>query len=289
LPDSLVRLLSRLPLRLWYAFATCVYLIAFRVTHYRRHVIDAQLDKVFPELGVAQRRSIHRQFIRNYCDVMVEILKGFTMSAADLRARVQLHNVDLARRHLDAGQSVMLLTSHLCNWEWLFHGVTLQLGYPLDAAYKPLADRIGERLMLGMRSRFGALLVPAKDLLAEVLRRRAIVRAVAINADQAPAAEERHQWIRFLGQETAFYTGAEQIARAMRFPILYVSMRRVRRGRYEAQVAELWDGRETVPNGELTARYARACDADVRANPADWLWTYRRWRFPKPLYGGGTG
>jgi KDO2-lipid IV(A) lauroyltransferase len=158
----------------------------------------------------------------------------------------------------------------------------------MDAAYKPLSHEGGDRLMLAARSRFGATLIPAKDLLAEVLRRRAIVRAIAVNADQAPAADERHQWLTFLGQDTAFYVGAEQIARAMRFPMIYLSMHRVRRGYYEAELHELWDGREVTGSGELTARYALACERDVRASPADWLWTYRRWRFPKPLYGSDT-
>ena len=270
-----------------YALATLVYLVAFHLTHYRRHVIDAQLLKVFPETDDAGRRAIHRQFIRNYCDVMVEILKGFTLGADALRARVQLQGLEVARRYLEGGQTVMLVTSHLCNWEWLFHGVTLQLGFPMDAAYKPVTDELGERLMLGMRTRFGANLIPAKDLLPVVLARRAIVRAVAINADQAPAQAERHQWLQFLGQDTAFYVGAEQIARSMRLPMVYVSMHRVRRGHYVAELREIWNGRDTTAPGEITQRYARECEADVRANPADWLWTYRRWRFPKPLYGAG--
>ncbi len=285
MPETLVKLLSRVPLRLLYALATLVYLVAFHVTHYRRHVIDAQLLKVFPDASAEARRAIHRDFIRNYCDVMVEILKGFTLDAASLRRRVRIGNLDLAQRRLEAGQSVMLVTSHLCNWEWLFHGVTLQLGFPVDAAYKPVADALGERLMLGMRTRFGATLVPAKDLLPSVLARRAIVRAIAINADQAPAQSERHQWLQFLGRETAFYVGAEQIARSLRLPMLYLSMRRVGRGEYVAELREVWDGREVTAPGEITQRYARECEADVRASPADWLWTYRRWRFPKPLYG----
>jgi Kdo2-lipid IVA lauroyltransferase/acyltransferase len=289
LPDYFVKLISRLPLWLLYALATLVYWLAYYLANYRRHVIVAQLDKVFPESSAVARREIHRQFIRNYCDVMVEILKAFTMCAEALRARVRIANAEPARRYLDAGQSVILVTSHLCNWEWLFHGVTLQLGHPVDAAYKPLSDSIGERLMFAMRSRFGATLIPAKDLLAEVLRRRSIVRAIAINADQAPAAVERHQWLTFLGQDTAFYVGAEQIARSMRLPMIYLSMHRVRRGYYEVTLRELWDGREATESGELTARYAAACEADVRASPADWLWTYRRWRFPKPLYGVAKG
>jgi KDO2-lipid IV(A) lauroyltransferase len=161
------------------------------------------------------------------------------------------------------------------------------LGYPLDAAYKPLHDQWAERLMLRVRSRFGARLIPAKELLADFLRRRAIVRAVAMNADQAPVSTDQRYWTKFLGQDTAFYIGAEQIARATRLPILYMVMRRVKRGFYEVEIRSLWDGREVMQPNDITERYARACEIDVLKAPADWLWSYRRWRLKKPLYGAG--
>ena len=117
--------------------------------------------------------------------------------------------------------------------------------------------------MLKVRSRFGARLVPAKELLADFLRRRAIVRAVAMNADQAPVSTDKRYWTQFLGQDTAFYVGAEQIARATRLPIMYLVMRRVRRGYYEVEMQQLWDGREALPANAITERYARACELDV--------------------------
>jgi Kdo2-lipid IVA lauroyltransferase/acyltransferase len=207
------------------------------------------------------------------------------MSADDMRARVPILNMEAARSHLDGGRSVMLVTSHLGNWEWLLHAVTLELGYPIDAAYKPLHDRWAERAMLEVRSRFGARMIPAKELLGDFLRRKNIVRALAMNADQAPVSTDKRYWTRFLGQDTAFYIGAEQIARATRLPVLYVGMRRVARGRYEAKLQSLWDGREALSANEITERYARACEIDVLDHPADWLWSYRRWRLKKPLYG----
>jgi KDO2-lipid IV(A) lauroyltransferase len=216
---------------------------------------------------------------------MVEVLKSVSMTADDMRARMHIENLDVARRYLDAGQSLMFVTSHLGNWEWLLHGVTLQLGYPVDAAYKPLHDQWAERLMLKIRSRFGARLVPAKELLTDFLKRRGIVRAVAMNADQAPVSTDKRYWTQFLGQDTAFYIGAEQIARATRLPVLYVGVRRVRRGYYAVELKLLWDGRETTAPNTVTERYARACEIDVRDRPADWLWSYRRWRLKKPLYG----
>ena len=281
----MIKFFSRLPMRALYAFSTFLYLLAFYVVRHRHQVIREQLEKVFPESSAAERELIHKQFLKNFCDVMVEVLKSVSMAEADMRAHVQIVNLDVPRQHLDGGQSVMIVTSHLCNWEWLLHGVALQLGYPVDAAYKPLHDQWAERLMLKIRSRFGARLVPAKDLLADFLRRRGIVRAVAMNADQAPASTDKRYWTQFLGQETAFYIGAEQIARATRLPIMCASMRRIRRGYYEVELKLLWDGREVTGPNAVTERYARACEIDVLKSPADWLWSYRRWRLKKPLYG----
>jgi Kdo2-lipid IVA lauroyltransferase/acyltransferase len=282
----MIKLLSRLPWAALYAFSRFLYLLAFYVARHRRHVIHEQLEKVYPQASERQRTAIHQQFLRNFCDVMVEILKSVSMSEAEMRARMRVMNVEVARRYLDANQSVIFVTSHLGNWEWLLHGVALQLGYPVDAAYKVLRDPWAERLMLKVRSRFGARLVPANELLADFLRRRAVIRAVGMNADQAPNDAEQRYWTTFLGQDTAFYIGAEQIARAMRLPILYASMRRVSRSHYEVEFRELWDGRELTEPNALTERYARACEVDVLKNPADWLWSYRRWRQKKPLYGG---
>jgi Kdo2-lipid IVA lauroyltransferase/acyltransferase len=281
----MIKFLSRLPMRALYAFSTFLYFLAYYVARHRRQLIGARLKTVFPDSSDADRARIHKQFLRNFCDVMFEVLKSVSMTQAEMRAHVHIVNLELARRYLDAGQSVMFVTSHLCNWEWLLHGVTLQLGYPVDAAYKPLHDEWAERLMFEIRSRFGARLVPAKELLADFLRRRGVVRAVAMNADQAPVSTDKRYWTQFLGQDTAFYVGAEQIARATRLPIMYVDVRRVRRGHYEVELKPLWDGREVTEPNALTERYARACEINVLKSPADWLWSYRRWRLKKPLYG----
>ena len=281
----MIKFFSRLPMRALYAFSTFLYLLAFYVVRHRHAVIREQIEKVFPDWSGAEREALHKQYLKNFCDVMVEVLKSISMTDADMRAHVRITNLEAARCYLDAGQSVMLVTSHLCNWEWLLHGVTLQLGYPVDAAYKPLHDQWAERLMLKIRSRFGARLVPAKELLADFLRRRGIVRAVAMNADQAPVSTDKRYWTRFLGHDTAFYIGTEQIARGTRLPIIYASMRRIRRGYYEVELKPLWDGREATDPNTVTERYARASEIDVFKSPADWLWSYRRWRLKKPLYG----
>src|ERR1700727_779604 len=134
----MIKLLSRLPWAALYALSAFLYFLAYYVVRHRDHVIREQLEKVFPDLSPAQRTVIHKQFLRNFCDVSVELLKSVSMSADDMRNRMRVVNGELARQYLDAGQTILFTTSHLGNWEWLLHGVTLQVGDPVDAAYKPL-------------------------------------------------------------------------------------------------------------------------------------------------------
>jgi KDO2-lipid IV(A) lauroyltransferase len=281
----MLKLLSRLPWAFWYAFSSFAYFLAYYVVRHRHKIISDQIATVFPDSSAAERTRMHKRFLQNFCDVFIEVMKSWSMSETEMAARVRLLNVEVARQHLDQGHTMMFVTSHLCNWEWLLQGVALQLGYPVDAAYKPLHDQWAERLMLRVRARFGARMVPAKQLLGDFLKRRGVVRAVAMNADQAPVSTDKRYWTVYLGRDTAFYVGAEQIARGMRLPVIYACMRRVRRGHYEVEFRQLWDGKEPLEPNQITERYARACEADVYRAPADWLWSYRRWRLKKPLYG----
>jgi Kdo2-lipid IVA lauroyltransferase/acyltransferase len=281
----MIKLLSRLPVRVLYGFAGFLYFLAYYVVRHRARVIGEQLQAVFPDKSQTEIAAIHKKFLRSFCDVLVEVLKSMSMSADEMRARITVRNIDIARAYLDRGQSVMLVTAHLANWEWLLHGMAVQLGYPIDAAYKPLHDAWAERLMFEVRSRFGARLIPAKELLADFLRKRGEVRALAMNADQAPVSTDQRYWTTFLNQDTAFYLGTEQISRATRLPVIYLAMRRIRRGYYEVELKELWDGKERLESTQITERYARYNEKEVYMQPADLLWSYRRWKLKKPLYG----
>src|SRR6202041_1039426 len=102
----------------------------------RHRVIREQLAKVFPDATEAERAAIHKRFLRNFCDVLVELVKSMSIEPADMIARVRVGDLQAVRNLLEAGRSVMLVTSHLGNWEWLLQGVTPQLGLSGDAAHK---------------------------------------------------------------------------------------------------------------------------------------------------------
>jgi KDO2-lipid IV(A) lauroyltransferase len=280
-----VRMLSHLPFFLLYGLATFLGWLAYRVFPYRQHVVRENLTRAFPDFDEARLQDVMKHYYRGFADVLVEIIKAATISPDQIRQRVKIDGLEGARELLSGGKPVLLVAAHQCNWEWMLLGLSLQLGYRVDAAYKPLVNPWAEREMLAVRTRFGSRLIAAKGLLPDIIKRRKDVRAIAMVADQEPMTSEHKHWTRFLNRDTAFYMGAEEIARVTKYPVFFIRMKRVARGFYQMSLVPLASGKEPLTTGELTERYARLCEEQIRDAPPDWPWSHKRWRLKKSLYG----
>ena len=282
-----VRLLSRVPLALLYRLADLLGWLAFRVFPYRDAVVRDNLARAFPEWDAERMRAVRRRYYQGFAEMLVEVIKSATLPADEIRRRVRIVNLEAPRAYLAQGQSVLLAAAHQCNWEWMLLALSLELGYPIDAAYKPLVDPWAEREMKKLRTRFGCRLIPAKQLLADIIQRGKVTRAIAMVADQEPTTSERKHWTRFLNRDTSFYMGPEEIARVTRFPVFFITMRRVRRGFYEMAFVPLSTPGERLAGGALTERYAREVERQIIAAPSDWPWSHKRWKLKKSLYAPG--
>lgn len=280
-----IRVFSRVPLSLWYPVASFLAWMAWKVIPYRRHVVLANLTASFPDWTDEQRERVIRDYYRGFGDMLVEVMRSLRLTPGDLERRVVLRNPELVRDEIAKGRPVLLVAAHQANWEWMLLGLSTQLGFPVDAAYKPLVDNWAEIEMRKLRGRFGARLIPAQELLGDIIKQRHAPRAIAMVADQEPVTSERKQWLRFLNRDTAFFLGPEEITRATRYASFFLRLKRTSRGHYEVEFVPLACAGEQLPAGEFTARYARLVEAQIREAPADWPWSHKRWKLKKPLYG----
>jgi KDO2-lipid IV(A) lauroyltransferase len=284
-PAAWVRALAALPLGWLYGLGAFLAFLAYRVTPYRPHVVRENLSIAFPDLDDDALRHILRDYYRGFAQVLMEIVKTAGLTREQLSSRVTMRNVEEVRRHFAEGRSVVVLAGHQCNWEWMLLALSIDLGAPVDAAYKPLVNDWAEREMLKMRTRFGARMVPADDLLADIIKRSRVVRAIALVADQEPKSSEHKQWVRFLNRDSAFFVGPEEICRVTGLPAFFMAMRRIARGRYEITFEPLVAAHEKLPPGVITQRYAERVERQIREAPADWPWSHKRWRLKRPIYG----
>src|SRR5215469_7290265 len=283
-PAWWARLLGRVPLAVLYGLASVLGWLTFHFFPHRKQLVRESLSKAFPAFDEQQLREVMRRYYLGFAQMLVEIIKSVRMPADELRRRVRILNLEAPRALLAQGESVLLVAAHQCNWEWMLLALSIELGYPVDAAYKPLVNDWAEREMKKVRTRFGSRLVPAKELLPDILKRRGVVRAVAMVADQEPTTSEHKYWTHFLGRDTAFYMGPEEIARVTRFPVFFIAMRRTARGYYEMEFRPLAEAGQVGPTGALTERYARVVEQQIHSAPPDWPWSHKRWKLKRSVY-----
>ena len=273
------RLISWLPFPLLYATAWVAYLLLYYVAGYRKAVVRENLLKAFPGKSEREITVLAKKFYRQLSQVAFEIVKARRMSKADFRQRVRLVNPALLRQYSnDVGESVILLTIHQGNWEWMLHGVTSALDIPVDPVYKPLHNKSADQLIFGIRSQFGARPVSIAQAARDILRRRRESRVFVMVADQSPVRSERSYWTQFMNRQAAFYLGTETIAKMTGFPVLFAQCRRLGRGYYEIEFHELARPPYEKDGHDITERYVRMAERAIRSEPESWLWTNRRWK-----------
>lgn len=219
-------------------------------------------------------------FYQNLCDLIVETIKLLSLDAEAVRKRVKLTNTEIIDPFIAAGKPVLVMGSHLANWEWALNAGVVNFSVPLDGIYKPLSNEFFDWLMLRLRSKLGCHLVPMKDTLRDFMRRKNIPRIISMLSDQTPPRGEIQFWTTFLNQETPFFVGGDKLAASFKYPVLFLGAHRIKRGYYEFTFEMLWDlsalpGEEEFP---ITERYARKLEKWIRQYPADYLWSHRRWK-----------
>ena len=272
-------------LRLRYACSWLLFFLGYRLFGLRRGTIRQNLRRSFPDNSDAERERIRDDFITRQSEILAELDYSRVMTADELRARVQL--VDRAGL-LAAPVKLVLISAHQCNFEWLALRLSLELGSGLIGLYKPMGSAWAERYFLAIRSRFGTRMLPSKAIRQEIGAIRD-ARALGLIADQVPRTSPERHWTTFLHQDTAFFKGPERMARLLRAPIVYVSMRRFARGLYEIELEPLTEAGEKPAAGVPTERYARLLERDINADPAGWWWSHRRWKALKEGKKGQEG
>ncbi len=269
--------LSLLPLPVLYGLSAAARAVLFGIIGYRRGVVRDNLRHAFPEKTDGERETVRRRFERAFCDQWVETLKLLSLSPAGLARRIRGNWAvfeDLNR----AGKNAYVLLGHQFNWEWA--AVACQEAAPqlFAGVYLPLENSAFDRLMRGIRTRGGGVLLSMKALREGLRQLQGQRYIIGLIADQNPSQPDAALWLPFLHREAPFFRGAEALARRDRGAVVFASIRNLRRGRYEVTLQKVWDDASEAPPGAITEAYVRFLEAELRAQPHNWLWSHRRWK-----------
>ncbi len=273
--------LSLLPLPLLYLLSDLAYVVIFRIIGYRKEIVRDNLRHAFPARSADEIEAIMRKFYRSFCDQWIETIKLLTISRAALDRRMK-GNWEVLQRLGAEGRNTYLLTGHTFNWEWANAAVAMNTPQTYACVYLPPTNAAFDRLMLRLRTRLGADMISMKGLMGGFKRLQREQHILGLAADQNPVKVELAEWISFMHREAPFFRGPEQMPRRAKAAVVLIGIRKVRRGYYEAALEQLTEDASQLPEGAVLNGYVRFLEAQLEAQPENWLWSHRRWKHKRP-------
>ena len=214
-------LFSNLPMRVLFIFSDIAFFILYYVIGYRKKVVRNNLRMSFPEKTDKELKIIEKKTFRHFTDVFFEMIKSFTISEKEISQRLSITNPELVDKYYDKGQSVIFLSGHYANWEWVSFIVEKSLNYHMSVVYKKLKNEYFDKLMKKTRNKFGVRFVVTRNFYPEILKNKkeGVIQAYGFLSDQSPKLNNAKFWNDFMGIRVPVIIGPETIAKKMNYPV----------------------------------------------------------------------
>ncbi len=274
----LLYLVSLLPFFILYGISDFFAFLLYHVIKYRKDVVLGNLKIAFPEKTDEERKKIAKKFYQYFTDTMVESLKFISISKKQLLKR-STGTFDIINNLIDKGYSINLMAGHQFNWEYANLLYAINLKIPFVGIYMPVKNKIFDRIFFDMRSRYGTILISATDFknkMHDVFKKQYML---ALAADQNPGAALSGYWLNFFGRPTPFVTGPEKGAVKNNAAVVYVGFKKIKRGHYHFETTLLTEQSAATETGELTCMYRDVLEKTIKEDPANYLWSHRRFKF----------
>lgn len=273
--------ISILPYPVLYFLSDALYFILYKLLGYRTEVVLKNIKNSFPEKEDKEHKAIMSQFYRHLCDLILESIKGFTISEKQLRKRLIVRNQEVADKYAQKGQGVIFVGGHINNWEICAQAVPFYSEHECVGIYKPLSNTFFDQKMKSTREKYGLKLVSMKQS-KKSFEINGKPKAIIFGSDQSPSNPKRAYWLKFLNQDTGVLFGVEKYAKEYNWPVIYVTIYKTKRGHYEVEYQQITDTPLDTAYGEITTQFTKAIEKDIIAHPQYWLWSHRRWKHKKP-------
>jgi KDO2-lipid IV(A) lauroyltransferase len=273
--------LSYLPYPVLYFISDGLYLVLYRMVGYRKKIVLQNIANSFPRKSDQEQKSIVKAFYRHLCDLVVESIKGFTISEAQVKQRMKIINPEYIDRFFDKGQSVILAGGHYNNWELFAVAIDAPIKHKAVALYKPMTNKYFDDKMRRSRSKYGLAMVSTKAAREEFEKND--LRVIILGVDQFPGRSTSCYWSTFLNQDTAMIFGTEKYAKEYNYPVLYGHINKLKRGHYSFEFSDAIEEPRETTYGEITKTINLLLEKDIVAQPAYWLWSHKRWKHKRPV------
>lgn len=227
-------------------------------------------------------RRVVRRLYAHLGTIAMEFLWIPRMTQEYFDTHFEVIGLDALMDACGRGQGVLLVASHLGNWE-LQGAVLSRLGVPLIAVAKRHSNPLVDAWVRERRVRFSAPTLyrhESRQLLPELIGSG---KAIALVADQD--AGGRGIFVRFFGRPASTNVGPAYLALSTGAPLFASRMTRQRDGRHRLEIigpialpSNSAGGEKSAMLLALTQQWSDILEGWVREDPEQWFWVHNRWK-----------
>ncbi len=242
----------------------------------RRRAI-AHLSAAFQDRDGKWIRSVARRSFIHLGKALAEIL---LMTPQRLSKISDFKGEESLREALARGRGVVLVASHIGNWE--IFGGALAAKAPISAVAAPIVPDEVNKLVIDMRTALGikTILRGKPGAARELIRVFKENRILGLLIDQDTDVEGA--FVEFMGRPAWTPTAAASMAIKFSAPVLFGYMKR---GKGDRLTAVIEGPLELKLTGDIerdvvvnTAMFTKKIEDCIKEDPEQWVWIHRRWR-----------
>jgi KDO2-lipid IV(A) lauroyltransferase len=237
------------------------------------------LTNSFPDCSEAEIKTIANQFYNHLADIFLEGIKNLSLSKKQVMQRYVCTNSEIITPYLEQKKSVILVSSHYNNWEYMVLSLDMQFKHHGVGVGKPLSDKWFDQTLNRYRQRYGTEVVFASNVRKtfETYEQQQLPTVYMMLFDQSHKPKKSF-WTTFLHQDTGFIFGPEYFAKKYDFPVFYYNVKKTKRGFYEFELTPIAEHPNQTQHGEITQSCVDILEQTINEKPQYWLWSHRRWK-----------
>ncbi len=275
----LIWFISILPFKVLYFISDIFYVLIYYVIGYRKKVVLDNLKLAFPEKPIEELLEIQKKFYHHFIDIFIEMIKSFTISKEEVYKHYKYPNIDFFTELYKDGKSVILVGPHYANWEWIM-SLDSFVNYKGYAAYTKVNNPYFNNKILKSRKKFGTNLVPTSKIITEIIhnQKNNIQAMYGLLSDQSPMLKKSFYWRTFFNIKVPVHTGGEMLAKKYNMNVVYMNVKKVKRGYYETTFSLITNEASKHPDYELTDIFIDKVEKQIRKQPEYYFWTHKRFK-----------